>query len=166
MRPRLHSALWFPVISKNTFSVFGKGERFFSFLQSLDRPIGSHDFVTSGYPGTFIRSLQNRTFTPPLGLRGLSWGTLSPANHHFIPVIYLTVCEFSSVGLTHCLSNQQTRSMWPIDWFPVSCMFSRLTDFMPGPLLQHNGRVCSRVGGPASDTRGCSVPHIHTTTEQ
>ena len=30
MRPRLHSVLWLPVISKNTFSVFGTGQRFFS----------------------------------------------------------------------------------------------------------------------------------------
>jgi len=30
IRPRLRPVLWLPVISKNTFSVFGKGERFFS----------------------------------------------------------------------------------------------------------------------------------------
>jgi len=30
MRPRFHSVLWLPVISNNTFSVFGKGKRFFS----------------------------------------------------------------------------------------------------------------------------------------
>jgi len=115
MRPRLHPLLWLPVISKNTFSVFGKGERFFPLF-------------TAPRPTPWITWLRNQWISgdlyPIFGVpylyspSGPSWPVLghtlpvylSPANHHFIPFIYLTICEFSSVGLTRCLINQQTRS--------------------------------------------------------